>query len=235
LQQGRAAEETDRPITQPHTLARQQALANARGHGGRFHVMGGMHVTSDDLFISMKMNVWNEERAKVEKERKKRLQLQATEEKALALLEQGKPVNLLSVADLDLLLVWHQAPKTKGATKSDKLQQWMAIRADGDPPPAYERWTDEEEQRLVALRATNIDIRDTQNGREVALKKRELEAAADYFNREERDELRKKWDAMDAEDAEEAITSLQEELQAEVTDNRINRRRARCCLRIFKC
>ena len=44
LQQGRAAE-TDRPITQPNTLARQQALANARGHGGRFHVTDGMHVT----------------------------------------------------------------------------------------------------------------------------------------------------------------------------------------------
>jgi FKBP-type peptidyl-prolyl cis-trans isomerase len=96
----------------------------------------------------------------------------------------------------------------------------MAIRADGDPPPpAYERWTDEEEQRLVALHATNIDISDTQYRREVALKKRELEAAADHFNREERAELQKKWDAMDAEDAEEAITSLQEELQAEVTES----------------
>ena len=70
----------------------------------------------------------------------------------------------------------------------------------------------------------------------MALKKRELEAAADHFNKEERDKLQKKWDAMDAEDAEEAITSLLEELQAEVTDNRgINRWRARCCLRICKC
>ena len=72
----------------------------------------------------MEMNVRNEERAKVEKERKKRLQLQATEEKALALvLEQGKPVHLLSVADVDMLLAWNQAPKTKGAKKSDKSQQ----------------------------------------------------------------------------------------------------------------
>ena len=187
LQQG--DEESDRPITQPNTLARQQALANARGHGGRFHVTGGMHVTSDDVFISMEMSVRNEERGKVEKDRKIRQQLQATVEKALALLEQGKPVNSLSVADLDVLLVWHQAPKTKVAKKSDKLQQWMAIRADGDPLPAYERWTDEEEQRLVALNAINIDISDTQYGREVALKKRELEAAADHYNREERDEL----------------------------------------------
>ena len=55
LQQGDA--ETDRPITQPNTLARQQALTNARGRGGRFHVTGGMHITSDDLFISMEMNI----------------------------------------------------------------------------------------------------------------------------------------------------------------------------------
>ena len=110
-------------------------------------------------------------------------------------------------------------PKTKGAEKADKLQQWMAIRADGGPPPVYERWTNEDEQRLVALHAPNIDISNTQYGREVALKKRELEAVADHFNSEERAELRKKWDAMVAEDAEEAITSLQEELQAEVTES----------------
>ena len=53
----------------------------------------------------------------------------------------------------------------------------------------------------------------------MALKKRELEAAADHFNREERDELRKKWDAMDAEDARKAMTSLQEELRAEATES----------------
>ncbi len=119
---------------------------------------------------------------------------------------------MLSVADLDTLLAWHQLPKTKGAKKADKLQQWTAIRADGNPPPAYKRWTDEDERRLVALHATNIDISDTQYGHEVVLKKRELEAAADHFNQEEIDELQKKWDAMDAEDAEEAIASLQEEL-----------------------
>ena len=72
---------------------------------------------------------------------------------------------------------------------------------------------------MLLFMQPNIDISDTQYGGEVALKKRELEAAADHFNREERTELRKKWDAMDAEDAEEAITSLQEELQAEVTES----------------
>ena len=117
-----------------------------------------------------------------------------------------------------MLLAWNQAPKTKGSKKSDKLQQWMAIRANGNPQPAYERWMDEDEQSLVALHATNIDISDTQYGREVALKKRELEAVANHFSWEKRDELRKKWDVMDVEDAEEAMTSLQEELRAAATE-----------------
>ena len=78
---------------------------------------------------------------------------------------------------------------------------------------------DEDEQRNVALHATNIDISDMQYGREVIPKMRELEAVAYHFNREERDELRKKWDEMDVEDTEEAITSLQKELQGEVTES----------------
>ena len=60
----------------------------------------------------------------------------------------------------------------------------------------YKRWADEDEQRLVALHATNIDISNMQYRREAALKKRELKAEVNHFYREERDELRKKWDAM---------------------------------------
>ena len=73
--------------------------------------------------------------------------------------------------------------------------------------------------------ATPIDITNTQYGREIALKKRELEAAAEKFSREERDAMRQKWDAMDAEemegelrmDAVEAIALLEGELQAKAT------------------
>ena len=47
--------EEDHQITLPNTQARWEALAQARGHGGWFHATGGMHVTPDDLFISMEM------------------------------------------------------------------------------------------------------------------------------------------------------------------------------------
>ena len=103
----------------------------------------------------------------------------------------------LNIAELEVLLKWQHAPKTKGAKKADKLQQWMVIMPCVGQPPAYKRWTDEDEQRLVALQTTNIDISNTQYECEVALKKRELEAAADRFSPEERDELQKKWDALE--------------------------------------
>ena len=56
-----------------------------------------------------------------------------------------------------------------------------------------------------------LDVSHTQYGCELALKKQELEAVMDKFNREERDAMRQKLDAMDAEDA---IASLEGELGA---------------------
>jgi hypothetical protein len=91
-----------------------------------------MHVTSDDLFILVEMDVRKEEKVALVKEKKLRLSLQVNEEKALAIVVQGKPVILLYVADLYVLFVWHHAPpETKGAEKADKVQQWMAILLDG--------------------------------------------------------------------------------------------------------
>ncbi len=91
---------------------------------------------------------------------------------------------------------------------------------DGGQPPAYERWTDEDKQRLGALTTTeDIDMSNTQYGGKMALKKRESEAAADNFIREERDAMQQKWDAMDVINAEEAITLLEGELRAEVTES----------------
>ena len=118
-----------------------------------------------------------------------------------------------------MLFLWHQAPKTKGAKKGDKRQKWQQILADAMQPPEYARWLDKDEERFVALNATNIDISNSHYGCEEALKKRELEAAANHFCREVRDKLQKEWDTMKGEDAEEAITSLQEKLLEEVTES----------------
>ena len=75
--------------------------------------------------------------------------------------------------------------------------------------PPYERWMDEGEQQLVALQSDRIRIEDTMFGHEVSLKKRELEAAAGHFSREESAALIRKFDAMDAAESATAEAALQ--------------------------
>ncbi len=56
-------EEDKQQVTEPNTLARQQALANARMHGGWFHASGGgTHLTSDDIFIAAEISTRAKER-----------------------------------------------------------------------------------------------------------------------------------------------------------------------------
>lgn len=73
-------DEAERQITQPNTRAWDRRPWHGRGHGGRFHVTDGMHVTSDDLFIWIEMAVWKEERVALEKEKKLCRRLQSSSE-----------------------------------------------------------------------------------------------------------------------------------------------------------
>jgi hypothetical protein len=121
------------------------------------------------------------------------------EEKGTTIVVQGKSIDLLTVAELDVLLAWYQATKSKGAKKADKADQWKQILESGKQPPDYDRWTAEYEERIVglAVQGNNIDISDTLYGHEVVLKKRELEAAADCMTREERRAWQEMLDALD--------------------------------------
>jgi hypothetical protein len=199
IQKSGAEDERER-ITEPNTVARVRALAEAKGHGGRFHVTGGCHVTHDDFFASSELRDRLDERVVMSRKKKLALQLQRAEEKALEIVAQGKPVEMLSVNELDSLLAWHQVPKKAGAKKPEKLEQWKAILADGRTPLPISRWTDDDEQRLLAVMSDNIDIKDTHYGRELALKERELEATLDNMSQEKRQELRRKLDELDVEE-----------------------------------
>jgi hypothetical protein len=85
------------------------------------------------------------------------------------------------------------------------------------PPPEFGWWTEEDNERLLALQGISIDTKDTQYRRELALKERELETAADKMSWEKRDALRRKFDEMDAEEALNALVSVDEEEPAQVT------------------
>ena len=144
-----AADDDNKQITEPHTVERVRALAEAKGHGGRFHVTHGCHVTHDDFFVSNELRDRQAERVVMTKKKKITIQLQRAEEIALQIVAQGKPIMSLTVNDLDSLLAWHQVPKKAGAKKADKLEQWRAILADGRTPPPIALWTDDDEERLL--------------------------------------------------------------------------------------
>ncbi len=97
------------------------------------------------------------------------------------------------------MLAWHQVkdlpPKPK---KEDKLAQRREIVASMKPPLPHERWTNEDEQQLVALYSDVIGIKDAMFGCKVVLKRRKMEAAASHFTWEEREVMQHKLDAMDA-------------------------------------
>jgi hypothetical protein len=135
-----------------------------------------------------------------------------TEEKTHAIIAQGKSVDSSTVIELDALLVWHQVAKIKGAKRADKVEQWKQILDSGKQPPDYDRWMAEDEERLKALQGTKVDIKDTQYGQELALRERKLMAAVDAMSREKRVALWQKFDEMDAEEALNALMSVDGEV-----------------------
>ncbi len=135
--------EEEHQATQPNTLSRQQALTNADTHGGWFHVSGvGMHLNCDDVFIAIKISSWQKDRDEAEQEKKHCLQLQVAEEKALAIVEQGKSIDKPTLADLNGLLDWHQVKMLQKSKKEEELGRWMQVLVEGWQPAEYQRWTD---------------------------------------------------------------------------------------------
>jgi hypothetical protein len=127
------------------------------------------------------------------------------EDNAKLILDAGKNVESLLVSELDTLLAWHRVAKTKGSKKEDKLEQWKDIVAKGQQPPQFERWTDDDKQKLAPLMSDEVDMAETYYRREQALHERELEATVYCMSREKRDELRRKLDQIDMANA---VTSV---------------------------
>jgi hypothetical protein len=191
----------------PYSPSKVEMLANACGHGGRFHATNGMHLTADEMFIAEEMKLCKEERVTAEKDKKVRQQQQMNEEKAHEILsKEGVDPASYGVLQLNSLLAWHQVSVPANFKKADKLARWREIVASQKSPPPYAKWTDEDEHRLVSLQSDVNGIGDTMFGREVALKKKELEAAANHFSREERDAMRQRFTDMDADEAGETRT-----------------------------
>ena len=99
----------------------------------------------------------------------------------------------------------------KGAKVPDKRRVWKEIVEEGRSPPSYEKWTEGDEERLMATLKSDLTLADTRFGRAVATKKRELEASADFMSREERDRMIRKLKVLNEEEALAPVTGGVEE------------------------
>ena len=97
---------------------------------------------------------------------------------ALQVLHRVPDPKDFKVPDLDVLLKWKLpgAKISKLGNKGAKLQKWNEVKDDNTT--MLQPWTEEDEMKLAELKKEEIDINDTELGRERKRKHNELIAAA---------------------------------------------------------
>ena len=69
--------------------------------------------------------------------------------------------------------------------KFDMIARWKEIRRNHVPPPIFEKWGDSDEEELVRLKSTEVDMSETALGRYAALMKRQAFASVLDFTDDE--------------------------------------------------
>jgi len=102
-------------VTVVNTRERQEALATAHMHGKKFFVMGGEHVTSNDMLIVAELNQRKAEATGREKDKKSWVEYHTRGEAALPIIDRLKnelenDVGRLKSKELEILLRWKGVP-----------------------------------------------------------------------------------------------------------------------------
>jgi len=143
-------------VTLPHTQDRIELLSQAKSHGNIFAATGGVHLTSNDIFMGIVLKQRKILREKLAKEKTLHQRQERTESNALAIFEAaGGDATKIKGSDLTILLSWHQHPKVADMKKEEKLSAWVAFVNRGKAPPSFEKWTDA--NNLILLEA-QLDI-----------------------------------------------------------------------------
>ncbi len=186
------------PISEPDSIEIQQALANAKSHGAKFAVTGGIHLTNDDIIIVSEIQRRAKEVKKLKKKKKEHLRELTLEMKGWEILLAGKSVDSLKVSELDTLLSWYKAPKQKGAKRAKKLEQWKAILPQGQSPPQFGHWTAKDEATLTLYKTSRIKLKDDALNCLQQTNERVLEATVGNMCCEKRQMLQQQLDELDA-------------------------------------
>jgi hypothetical protein len=83
-----------------------------------------------------------------------------------------------------LILKCDSIPKEK-MNKPQMVAKWKEIRLIHVPPPIFEKWGDSDEEELIRLKSTEVDISETALGRYAALMKRQAFASVLDFTDDE--------------------------------------------------
>ncbi len=67
----------------------------------------------------------------------------------LILKAKGSNLLKLTVADLTILLTWHQHQKVAGMNKAAKVLAWKGIVDNNRKLPSFSRWTKADERKLA--------------------------------------------------------------------------------------
>ena len=148
-------------------------MSQAKSHGNIFAATGGVHLTSNDIFMGIVLKQRKILREKLAKEKTLRQRQERTESKALAILETaGGDATKIKATDLTILLSWHQHPKVAGMKKEEKLSAWVAIVKHGKAPLSFEKWTNADDLKLLEAQSDVVKMAHTALGHLEALKKK---------------------------------------------------------------
>ena len=129
-----------------------------------------------------------------EKDKKFWVSMEKLEKESRGILCLPKVTDTYVGRELDILLKWYGTPSLSKLDVPSKKAEWQQILDEKREPPAYEKWTADDEARLDELKKREIDIADTVLGRHRAVQKREMMASVATMSKEELDELQKKID-----------------------------------------
>jgi hypothetical protein len=154
--------------------------------GKKFTVMGGNHLTSDDIFIAAEMSNREKEKHRLLVLKKKCTQAPEIENKGKLVIEnKGTDCNNWLGLELDAVLAWYGVQKMSLMGKQQKMDKWREITSKNGQPAAIERWTDELEEQLIAASKTDIAIGDTAVGRYEQKRMKDFEDVVPKFSHEQ--------------------------------------------------
>jgi hypothetical protein len=172
------------------TIARTKERQDAIAAGGSiFLKAGGRTLNDDDYFIS-KERTQRVERAK-ELRSQANIRIQAEKRAAVAYnIMEAKVPSKYIIADLKALIAWRTGKPCPSKVKGKN--EFIALWNDAEkiPAPAFEEWTEADEQALVELEETvesegAIVLKDTDYGRFVRQRQHECMASVADMSAEE--------------------------------------------------